>query len=189
MAERFSKAIEYRVDPSGRHAMRVGALSGQIASAMSLAASEIELIRLAAPFHDVGNVALDDSILCKCGPLDPDEREFMKKHTLIGSELLGRGQSPVIQMAERIARTHHERWDGGGYPIGLKGREIPLAGRIVAVADVFDALTHDRPYKKCWAIDEAVFEIERLSGSHFDPAVVEAFKQVLIRQSESARVA
>ena len=183
MAERLATAAEYRGLGDGGHAQRVGGLSAQIATAMGLHEKEVDLIRLTAPLHDVGNVGVPDEILLKPGPLNSAERDAMKRHTLIGSELFAKGRSEVVRSAQRIAVTHHERWDGDGYPNRLRGEEIPLPGRIVAVADVFDALTHDRPYKRSWALDESVFEIERLSGSHFDPNVVRAFKQTLSQRA------
>jgi putative two-component system response regulator len=132
-------------------------------------------MRRAAPLHDVGKIGISDLILLKPGKLTPEEFEVMKGHTTIGARILANGRSDLIRMAERIALTHHERWSGGGYPNGLKGEEIAIEGRIVAVADVFDALSHDRPYKKAWPMGEAVAEIKSQSGQQFDPNVVEAF--------------
>jgi len=125
--------------------------------------------------HDVGKLAIPDSILLKAGKLTPEEFEVMKTHAALGSRLLSSGSSPVLQMAAVIAATHHERWDGGGYPNGLSGETVPLVGRIVAVADVFDALTHDRPYKRAWSVQDAIAEIGRGAGGQFDPRVVTAF--------------
>jgi putative two-component system response regulator len=129
--------------------------------------------------HDIGKIGIPDRILQKPGRLDPDEWERMKTHTTIGAHILAASRAPLVQMAETIALTHHERWDGSGYPNGLAGEEIPLAGRIAAVCDVYDALISERPYKRAWPADEAVAEIERSSGSHFDPELVERFLEIV----------
>jgi putative two-component system response regulator len=135
---------------------------------------EVELIRKAAPLHDVGKISLSDAILLKPGRLSPAEVALNRSHTTLGAELLSGGHFPLLQMAEEIALTHHERWDGQGYPRGLAAEEIPLSGRIVAVADVFDALVNERPYKRAWTAEEAVVEIAEQSGKQFDPTVVRA---------------
>jgi putative two-component system response regulator len=132
----------------------------------------------AAPMHDVGKIGIPDHILLKPGSLDRQEWEIMKSHAAIGAELLAGSRSPVVQMGELIALTHHERWDGTGYPRGLKGEEIPFVSRITAVGDVFDALISERPYKSAWPLDEARAEIIRLSGQHFDPDLVTVFDGV-----------
>jgi putative two-component system response regulator len=136
----------------------------------------VTLLRHAAPLHDVGKLAIPDCILLKPGRLTPEEFDVMKTHAELGARLLSSGSSRVLQTAAVIAATHHERWDGAGYPKGLAGDAIPLVGRIVAVADVFDALTHDRPYKQAWPIERACAEIERSAGGQFDPRVVVAFR-------------
>ncbi|RZA24510.1 MAG: HD domain-containing protein, partial [Proteobacteria bacterium] len=136
---------------------------------------EARQIQQAARLHDLGKIGISDLILLKAGPLTAEEFATMKTHTLIGAALFENGNSNLISLAERIAISHHERWDGEGYPCGLSGEEIPIVGRIVAVADVFDALTHERPYKKAWSIEAAIEEIQRQSGRQFDPQVVEAF--------------
>jgi putative two-component system response regulator len=176
--ERLALAAEYRDDDTGEHTRRVGRMSAQIAQALGLPEFEVELIRRASPLHDVGKIAIPDSILLKPGRLTPEEFELMKTHTTLGAKMLSGGQFPMLQRAEEIARTHHERWDGKGY-MGLKGEAIPIAGRIVTVADVFDALTSARPYKEPWPPSEAMEEIQRQSGQQFDPRVVEAFLQVV----------
>ena len=133
------------------------------------------MLRLAAPLHDVGKIAIPDNVLLKQGKFTDEEFEVMKTHAALGAKLLTGSGSPVLQMGTLIAESHHERWDGQGYPYGLAGERIPLVGRIAAVADVFDALTQERPYKSAWSEADAVAEIERGAGSHFDPAVVRAF--------------
>lgn len=177
--ERLAIAGEYRDDDTGEHTKRVGELSASIARELNLSKSEIDLIHRTAPLHDLGKIGIPDAILLKPGRLTDEEFDVMKTHTTIGARILGSGNSPLLRKAETIAISHHERWDGSGYPTGLSGEQIPQAGRIVAVADVFDALTHDRPYKKAWTVEEAVAEITDQRGRQFDPAVVEAFLQVL----------
>jgi putative two-component system response regulator len=172
---RLAEAAEYHDDETGKHTQRVGQISGMIAHVLGLPAAEVELIRQAAPLHDVGKIGIPDSILLKRGKLTAEEFEVMKKHTTIGAKMLANGHSDLIQMAECIALMHHERWDGTGYPGKLRGEDIPLVGRIVTVADVFDALTHERPYKTAWPVEEALAEIERQRGQQFDPRVAEAF--------------
>ena len=176
--ERLALAAEYRDDATGEHTKRVGQTSGQLAHALGLPTSEVELIRRAAPLHDVGKIAIPDSILLKPGKLTPEEFKQMKTHTTLGAKMLSGGRFPLLQMAEEIALTHHERWDGTGYMM-LQSEAIPIAGRIVAVADVFDALTHERPYKHAWPQQEAIEEIKRQSGQHFDPQVAKAFLKLI----------
>src|SRR5204862_7684852 len=139
---------------------------------------EVSRLRCAAPLHDIGKIGVPDSILLKKDRLAPHEFELMKKHTLIGAEIVSGSSSDVLQLSAVIARTHHERWDGGGYPHGIAGDEIPLAGRLSAVADVFDALTHQRPYKPAWPVEDAVAEMKRLRGTQFDPDVLDAFSSL-----------
>jgi putative two-component system response regulator len=179
--QRLALAAEYRDDDTGEHTKRVGEMSAQIAEALGLPEAEVELIRRAAPLHDVGKIAIPDSILLKPGKLTPEEFELIKTHTALGAKMLSGGRFPLLQRAEEIALSHHERWDGAGYLSGLQGEMIPIVGRIVAVADVFDALTNERSYKKAWSPDEAIQEIKHQSGQHFDPRVVEAFLDVLGR--------
>ncbi|HEU4881582.1 MAG TPA: HD domain-containing phosphohydrolase, partial [Longimicrobium sp.] len=154
---------------------RVGELSARIAAAMGLPEEEVEMIRRTAPLHDVGKVGIPDEVLLKPGKLTPEEWEVMKQHTTIGARLLSAGRSEMVRLAESIARSHHERWDGGGYPHCLSGENIPLAARIVALADVYDALSSDRPYRPAWPHDEVVAHIALGRGTHFDPRVVDAF--------------
>jgi putative two-component system response regulator len=148
------------------------------------------MLRLAAQLHDLGKTAIADAVLLKPARLTDDEFEQMKLHTTIGADILADGHSPLIQLAREIALTHHERWEGGGYPLGMKGEAIPISGRIVAVADVFDALMNERPYKKKWMAVDAVHEIKKLSGKQFDPRVVTAFVDVIsARQADLVRKA
>jgi putative two-component system response regulator len=176
--ERLALAAEYRDDDTGEHTKRVGLMSAKIAEALGQPEAEVELIRRAAPLHDVGKIAIPDSILLKPGKLTPEEFEHMKTHTTLGAKMLSGGRFPLLRRAEEIALTHHERWDGTGYML-LQGETIPIAGRIVAVADVFDALTSERTYKKAWPHDQSVEEIQHQSGRQFDPRVVEAFLKVV----------
>jgi putative two-component system response regulator len=173
--ERLAAAAEYRDDDTGQHVHRVSQNCARIALALNWPDASIDLLRKASPLHDVGKIGIPDHILLKPGKLTSEEWETMKAHTLIGASILSGSRFPLLQMAEEIALTHHEKWDGTGYSPGLCGEAIPVSGRIVAVADVFDALTHERPYKKAWPVNEAIGEIRSQSGRHFDPAVVEAF--------------
>ncbi|MHB8635541.1 MAG: HD domain-containing phosphohydrolase [Fimbriimonadaceae bacterium] len=186
LAERMANAVEFRHDEAGDHATRVGNLSARIAGALDLPPAEVEILRVAAGLHDVGNVAVPDLVLLKRGPLDFAEREVMQLHATVGAELLSRGHSALLRMAEVIARTHHECWNGTGYPRRLKREEIPIHGRIVAIADVYDALLHDRPYRPAKCFSAAMLEIERLIGVQFDPTVARAFRQVLCERRSVA---
>ncbi len=176
--QRLALAAEYRDDDTGLHTKRVGATAGRIAQALVWSPAQIELIIRAAPLHDVGKIGIADAILLKPGKLTEDEFAIMKRHTIIGAKMLSGSTSPWLKMAEEIALSHHERWNGKGYPQGLSGDDIPIVGRIVAVADVFDALTHERPYKEAWPVEDAVAEIQRQSAIHFDPTVVAAFSSL-----------
>jgi putative two-component system response regulator len=173
--QRLARAAEYRDDDTGLHTKRVGANSALIAHAMGLPLMQVELLRLAAPLHDVGKIGISDVILLKPGKLTDEEFDTMRRHAAIGAEILSGSNSPLLQMAEEIALSHHERWDGRGYPHKLAGEAIPLTARIVAVADVFDALTHERPYKKAWLPAAAAEEIQAQCGAQFDSQVVAAF--------------
>ena len=176
--ERLALAAEYSDDDTGEHTQRVGQMAAHIAQALGLPEAEVELIGRAALLHDVGKIAIPDAILLKPGKLTPEEFTHMQTHTALGAKMLSGGQFALMQLAEEIAFTHHERWDGTGY-LGLHGEAIPVAGRIVAVADVFDALTNERPYKKAWPHNEAIEEIQRQSGRQFDPRVVQAFLEII----------
>jgi putative two-component system response regulator len=171
-------AAEMHDPETGEHTRRVGLAAALLSRGLGLPEREVELLQRAAPLHDIGKIALPDSLLLKPGKLSLEEWEEMKTHCRIGAQVLARGHADLIQVAQRIALFHHEHWDGSGYPLGLKGEEIPLEARILAVADVFDALVHERPYKRAWPIDEAVHEIKKQSGHHFDPRVVAAFMEL-----------
>jgi putative two-component system response regulator len=168
-------AGEYRDDATHEHALRIGHTAELLGAVLRLPEPELGQIRRAAALHDIGKIAIPDAILLKAGPLTVYELETIKSHTVIGARILSGSHSSLLPLAAEIALTHHERWDGSGYPHGLAGEEIPLVGRIVAVADVFDALTHDRPYKRALPVDAAVAEIIRSAGTHFDPQVTDAF--------------
>lgn len=172
---RLALAAEYRDDDTYEHTERVAATSASLLQALGASDEEVALIRQAAPLHDLGKLGVSDTILLKPGRLTPEELARMKLHTRLGAQILSGSRSDVLRLAEQIALTHHEWWDGSGYPSGLAGSEIPLAGRVVALADVFDALTHRRPYKEAWPVERAVEEVRSLAGRQFDPAVVEAF--------------
>ena len=173
--KRLGQAVESRDEETGEHIERIARLCHRLALAAGMSGDEAELLRRASAMHDVGKIAIPDDILRKPGLLSPEEREIMKRHTEVGGDLLAGSRSPVVQLGEVIARTHHEHWDGAGYPAGLAGEDIPLAGRICAVCDVYDALVSERPYKPAWAVEDALEEIRALSGSQFDPRLVELF--------------
>lgn len=176
--ERLALAAEYRDDSTQEHTERVARTAALLARALELPDAQVELLRQAAPLHDIGKLAVPDALLLKPGKLTPSEFEEIKGHAAAGAAILSGSSYDVLCLAEEIALTHHEWWDGSGYPAGLSGEAIPIAGRIVALADVFDALTHSRPYKPAWPVAEAVAEIERLEGLQFDPAVVSAFRSL-----------
>ena len=175
--EKLALAAEYRDDDTGDHPRRVGDLSADIARALGVSPGITEMIRLAAPLHDLGKIGIPDAILLKPGPLDDAEMEVMKTHTTIGARIVS-GSHPVLWLASQICMTHHERWDGSGYPEGLVGEDIPLPGRIAAVADVFETLIAERPYRKPWPRHKAIAELLNEGGKHFDPRIVDAFLRV-----------
>lgn len=172
---RLSRAAEHRDPETGMHLLRMSNYTRLIAGHLGLPPAEQELLLQAAPMHDIGKVGTPDHILLKPGRLTPEEFGIMQQHAAIGYEILRDSASPLLQCAATLALAHHEKFDGSGYPQGLAGESIPLHGRIVAVADVFDALTSERPYKKAWALDDAVDFLKSNTGSHFDPACVDAF--------------
>jgi PAS domain S-box-containing protein len=175
---RLALTAEYRDDETHQHTERVGQLSALLAEHLELTAEFVDQIRQAAPLHDIGKLGIPDAILLKPGRLTDDERAVMQTHTTIGASILADSSFPVLVLGEQIARTHHERWDGDGYPAKLAGNAIPIAGRIVAVADVFDALTHERPYKQAWPLQDAIAEIIRGGGTQFDARVVAACQRL-----------
>ncbi|MBC2768344.1 response regulator [Pusillimonas minor] len=171
----LGRAAEYKDNETGMHVVRMSHYARTLAIAMGFSDQVADELLHAAPMHDVGKIGIPDAILTKPGKLSDDEWVVMKQHTVIGAEILGQHPSGLLNLAATIARSHHERWDGTGYPDGLKGEDIPVAARIVAVADVFDALTSERPYKNAWSVDEALDLIRAQSGQHFDPTVVDVF--------------
>jgi putative two-component system response regulator len=184
--ERLANAAEFRDDNTGQHTRRIGETSALLAKTLGMPPEWIELIRRAAPLHDLGKIGIPDRILLKPGKLTAEEFEVMKTHVHIGARILSGSRSPALQMAEVIALTHHERWDGKGYG-GLQSDTIPLEGRIVAVADVFDALSHARPYKHAWSTEECVAELQKLSGRHLDPNIVRIFLEIIPEVLEISR--
>lgn len=176
---RLGRAAEYRDNETGLHIIRMSKISALLAREAGLDEIECRLILNASPMHDVGKIGIPDGVLLKPGKLESDEWEIMKTHAEIGAEILSGNNSDLLQMARVIAQTHHEKWDGSGYPGGLAGEDIPLEGRIVALADVFDALTSERPYKKAWPVQDAIDFINEQAGKHFDPMLVEKFNQNL----------
>lgn len=187
MLERLAIVGEKRDDDTGEHTFRVGNLSAEIAEQMGLSEQKIIMLRQAARLHDIGKVAIPDSVLLKPGRLTQEEFEIIKRHTTVGAEILAQSPTPIVRMAEEIALSHHERWDGKGYPQGLSKQQIPLTARIVTVSDVFDALINERPYKKAWELERAITEIKNCIGTQFDPEVVNAFLLIL-KDSESAKI-
>lgn len=188
---RLARAIEYRDGDTGEHVSRVAQVSQLIATGIGLSPQRCRIIYLAAPLHDIGKIAIADAILGKPGKLTPEEVALMREHVTVGARILEGGTSDLIKTAELIAQSHHERWDGAGYPDRLSGTDIPVEARVVAIADVFDALCSERPYKKAWPIEKAYAEILACSGSHFDPACVAAFSAkwseiVAIMQGEAS---
>ncbi len=169
--ERLALAAEYRDDDTGQHTNRVGESTAVLAAAMGLSEEEIYLLRRAAPLHDVGKIGVPDAILRKPGPLTDAEWALMREHTVIGARLLSGGRSRLMELAEQVARSHHEQWDGNGYPDRLAGEQIPLAGRLVMVADVFDALLSDRVYRRAWSVDAVLEYIREHAGTRFDPHI------------------
>jgi len=179
IVDRLGLAAEYKDDDTGTHVVRMAHYTRLIATEHGLAPPVVQTLFKAAPMHDVGKIGIPDAILKKPGKLDADEWAIMQTHTTIGARILGESSHPLLSAAREIAMTHHEKWNGAGYPVGLEGEAIPVSGRITAVADVFDALTSARPYKEAWEVERAVDLIESEAGQHFDPAVVKSFSTVL----------
>jgi len=172
---RLSIAAEYKDEDTSTHIKRMSFYAAAVARRMGLDESTVEAILYAAPMHDVGKIGIPDRILLKPGKLDAAEWEIMKQHTIIGAKILSGSEAEFIKLGEVVARCHHEKWNGSGYPDGLKGVEIPVSCRIVAIADVFDALASKRPYKEAFTVEKSLAIIKEGSGSHFDPEVVNAF--------------
>jgi methanogenic corrinoid protein MtbC1 len=185
--QRLSMAVEFRDEDTGAHIERIGRFSVLLAEHIGMDAEFCERLRHSAPLHDVGKVAIPDAILLKPGPLTPEERAIVETHAEEGHRLVRGSSSSILDMAATIALSHQEKWDGSGYPRGLKGEAIPIEGRIVAVADVFDALTSDRVYRKAFSVEEAVQMMREQRGRHFDPVLLDAFMEVLGRSGPDAR--
>ena len=176
---RLGRAAEFKDDETGYHVIRMSHYCRMLAVASGIPDYRAELLFNAAPMHDVGKIGIPDSILEKAGPLTPDEWSIVKRHPVIGAGIIGRHNNELLEMARVVALTHHERWDGSGYPRALRGEGIPLVGRIVAIADAFDALTSTRPYKQAWPVEEAVALLRREAGRQFDPRLIPKFIDML----------
>lgn len=174
----LSRAAEFRDEETGSHIQRMSQYSAAIARKMGLSSTEVDIILYAAPMHDIGKIGIPDSILLKPGKLTPDEWKIMKQHTVIGASIVENSDAEFLKLARIIALTHHEKWDGSGYPKGIEGDKIYIVGRITAIADVFDALACKRPYKEPYGINESLTIIKESSGSHFDPSIVKVFLSI-----------
>ncbi|ATC81872.1 response regulator [Pseudoalteromonas agarivorans] len=175
LVHRLGRAAEYKDTDTGEHIARMSQYSKLLALEFGMGEQQAELLRQAAPMHDVGKIGIPDAILLKPGRLTPDEFDHMKQHAAIGAQILANSSSPLLQLAHKLALEHHEKWDGSGYPNGLKGEQISVEGRIVAIADVFDALTSKRPYKEAWGVEEALEHMQAQAGKHFDPHLINLF--------------
>lgn len=192
LVQRLGRAAEYKDTDTGEHIVRMSQYSKVLALGIGMSENQAELLHQAAPMHDVGKIGIPDAILLKPGKLSEQEFEHMKEHALIGAKILANSSSPLLQLAHTLAIEHHEKWDGTGYPYGLQGDEISIEGRIIAVADVFDALTSKRPYKDAWSVEKAVAHMKKQAGSHFDPAIIDLLVNKLdeilnIKQSNQER--
>lgn len=176
--ERLAAAVEFRDDDTGQHTKRVGKVSAMLGEAIGLPPETVQLLERAAPLHDIGKVGIPDNILLKAGPLTSEEFEIMKSHTVIGARMLANGRSDLVRMSQRIALSHHEWWDGSGYPHRTSGERIPLEARIVAIADFLDALTHDRPYRPAWSLADTLQEIKSRAGTHFEPLIASTLAKI-----------
>lgn len=174
--QRLGRAAEFKDNETGMHVLRMSHFSKVLALAYGFTEYQADMLLHAAPMHDIGKIGIPDSIMLKPGKLTDEEFAIMKTHPQIGADILGDEDSGLISLAKKVALTHHERWDGTGYPNGLKGEEIPIEGRIVALADVFDALTSQRPYKDPWPIDETLDYLRTQKGKHFEPKLVDLFE-------------
>ena len=178
---RLGRAAEYRDNETGLHIIRMSQIAAVLGRAYGMEEEAADLLQVASPMHDIGKLGIPDRVMLKPGKLDEEEWKVMQTHAQIGADILAGGSSELMKMAHKIALTHHEKWDGSGYPNGLKGEDIPLEGRICAVADVFDALTSERPYKKAWSIDETMNFIQSESGKHFEPRLVKLLEEKLLK--------
>lgn len=176
---RLGRAAEYRDDMTGFHIIRMSRYSQLLALAAGMDEKKSEILLNASPMHDIGKIGIPDSVLLKPGKLDAEEWTTMKTHVDIGVEILSGSDSALMNMAAEVAQNHHEKWDGTGYPCGLAGEDIPFTGRVVAVADVFDALTTERPYKNAWSVEKSIEFLKEQSGNHFEPKLVELFLEIL----------
>ncbi|WOT06164.1 two-component system response regulator [Shewanella youngdeokensis] len=173
--QKLGLAAEYKDNETGMHVIRVSHYTHILAKAAGMSETDADMLMAASPMHDIGKIGVDDAILRKPGKLTSEEFELMKMHAQIGADIIGDNDSEILKMARVVAISHHEKWNGSGYPYGLKGEAIPRIGRIVAIADVFDALTSKRPYKRAWSIEEAVNLLKQEAGQHFDPQLVPLF--------------
>ncbi|MCU0932637.1 MAG: response regulator [Serpentinimonas sp.] len=181
VVQRLGRAAEYRDEATGNHILRMSHICALLAGSLGWSEDQQELLLHASPMHDIGKIGIPDAVLLKPGKFEPAEWEIMKTHAAMGAELLAGDSSELMEMARAIALTHHEKWDGTGYPAGLQGEAIPLVGRIAAIADVFDALTSERPYKRAWPLEQAMAYLREHSGRHFDPTLVALFERELPR--------
>jgi putative two-component system response regulator len=176
---RLGRAAEFKDNETGNHVIRMSHYARLTAQALGMGSALVDILFHAAPMHDVGKIGIPDNILLKPGKLDEVEWEVMRQHPSMGARIIGEHTEELLQAAHSVAFTHHEKWDGSGYPHGLKGEEIPIFGRIVAIADVFDALTSERPYKKAWTVEAALQMINQGAGTHFDPGLIQPFMAAL----------
>lgn len=179
IVQRLGRAAEYRDNETGQHVQRLGHFCALLGAAVGMSVEEQDQFRLASTMHDVGKIGIPDDILLKPGKLNEEEWVIMRQHPHIGADLLAGSNCELLELARVIALNHHERWDGSGYPNGLRGEEIPLVGRIIAICDVFDALTSVRPYKQAWSVEETLSHLRKESGQHFDPTLVDLFEKLM----------
>ncbi len=173
--QKLGRAAEYKDNETGMHVIRMSHYTHILAKAAGMCEADADMLMAASPMHDIGKIGISDAILRKPGKLTDEEFGEMKKHAEIGAEIIGDNESDLLKMAKIVAISHHEKWNGTGYPYGLKGEDIPRIGRIVAIADVFDALTCERPYKRAWSVEEAISHLQQQAGEHFDPQLVPLF--------------
>jgi putative two-component system response regulator len=176
---RLGRAAEFKDNETGLHVIRMSHYTRLMVESMNISEEWADLVFHAAPMHDIGKIGIPDAVLLKPGKLDEEEWNIMRRHPEYGAAIIGDHNSPLLAMSQEISMSHHEKWNGTGYPNGIKGSDIPLSGRVVAIADVFDALTSERPYKKAWTVEKAVSVIEQDAGTHFDPELVPVFKKIL----------